>query len=109
MNSSRLGAILGLLAAATFGVSAPLAKLLLAELSPQLLAGLLYLGAGIGLSLFRLVRPRTREAPLARSDLPPPSRSRASPCSACIVGALPSKMATICSCCSLLPPAFSRT
>ena len=66
----RLGAILGLLAALSFGVSAPLAKLLLAEVPPQLLAGLLYLGAGLGLALYRLARPGTREAPLARSDLP---------------------------------------
>ncbi len=67
----RLGAVLGLLAALSFGVSAPLSKLLLAELSPQLLAGLLYLGAGAGLVLYRVVRPRTREAPLTRADLPP--------------------------------------
>lgn len=67
----RLGAVLGLLAAISFGVSAPLAKLLLADISPQLLAGLLYLGAGLGLALYRLARPHTREAPLARADLPP--------------------------------------
>ena len=67
----RLGALLGLLAALSFGISAPLAKLLLAEVSPQLLAGLLYLGAGLGLALYRLVRPATREAPLTRADLPP--------------------------------------
>ncbi|HEY0133056.1 MAG TPA: EamA family transporter [Nannocystis sp.] len=67
----RLGPVLGLLAALSFGVSAPLAKLLLAEVSPQLLAGLLYLGAGAGLLLYRLVRPGTREAPLTRADLPP--------------------------------------
>ncbi len=66
----RLGAILGLLAALSFGISAPLAKLLLAEVSPQLLAGLLYLGAGVGLALYRLARPRTREAALTRADLP---------------------------------------
>ncbi len=66
----RLGAILGLLAALSFGISAPLAKLLLAEVSPQLLAGLLYLGAGVGLALYRLARPRTREAALTRPDLP---------------------------------------
>lgn len=71
LHSQRLGAVLGLLAALSFGVSAPLAKLLLAEVSPQLLAGLLYLGAGLGLGLYRLVRPNTREAPLARADLPP--------------------------------------
>ncbi len=67
----RLGAVLGLLAALSFGVSAPLAKLLLADISPQLLAGLLYLGAGLGLALYRLARPDTREAPLTRADLPP--------------------------------------
>lgn len=39
-----------LLAAALFGVSTPLAKLLLASASPWLLAGLLYLGSGLGLS-----------------------------------------------------------
>jgi drug/metabolite transporter (DMT)-like permease len=67
----RLGAVLGLLAAVCFGVSAPLAKLLLADVSPQLLAGLLYLGAGLGLGLYRLLRPSSSEAPLTRADLPP--------------------------------------
>lgn len=71
IGSQRLGALLGLLAAVSFGVSAPLAKLLLAEVSPQLLAGLLYLGAGLGLALYRLARPSTREAPLTRADGPP--------------------------------------
>ena len=63
------GAVLGLLAAALFGVSAPLAKLLLGELRPQLLAGLLYLGAGIGLSIFRVVRPNKIEFLIQRSDV----------------------------------------
>ena len=71
MAPQRLGAVLGLLAAVSFGVSAPLAKLLLAEVSPQLLAGLLYLGAGIGLGVYRLTRSGTREAALTRADLPP--------------------------------------
>ncbi len=67
----RLGALLGLLAALSFGISAPLAKLLLAEVSAQLLAGLLYLGAGLGLTFYKMVRPATREAPLTRADVPP--------------------------------------
>jgi drug/metabolite transporter (DMT)-like permease len=66
----RLGALLGLLAAVSFGVSAPLARLLLADITPRLLAGLLYLGAGVGLAIYRLARPTTREAPLTRADLP---------------------------------------
>ena len=67
----RLGALLGLLAALSFGISAPLAKLLLAEVPAQLLAGLLYLGAGLGLTVLKVVRPGTREAPLTRGDGPP--------------------------------------
>jgi hypothetical protein len=38
-------------AALLFGASTPLAKMLLGETSPWLLAGLLYLGSGIGLAL----------------------------------------------------------
>lgn len=68
---SRQGAVLGLLAAALFAVSAPLAKVLLGELRPQLLAGLLYMGAGIGLSIFRVVRPNKVESPIQRSDVLP--------------------------------------
>lgn len=70
LSSQQFGAVLGLLAAVSFGVRAPLAKLLLADLSPQLLAGLLYLGAGVALALYRLARPATREVPLTRADLP---------------------------------------
>lgn len=64
------GAALGLLAAALFGVSAPLAKRLLGEVTPQVLAGLLYLGAGLALTLYRSLRPATTEAPLEGRDLP---------------------------------------
>jgi drug/metabolite transporter (DMT)-like permease len=64
------GALLGLGAAVSFGLSAPLAKLLLGEVSPVLLAGLLYLGAAAGLWLAHLIRPQTEEARLQRSDLP---------------------------------------
>ncbi|MFD1624933.1 DMT family transporter [Azospirillum griseum] len=45
-----------LLAALLFGVSTPLAKLLIADLSPWMLAGVLYLGSGLGLAAFRLAR-----------------------------------------------------
>src|SRR3954465_1937094 len=42
-----------LLAALLFGAGTPLAKLLLVEADPWLLAALLYLGSGIGLALMR--------------------------------------------------------
>lgn len=45
-----------LLAAALFGASTPIAKQLVGSLSPILLAGLLYLGSGVGLAAIRLVR-----------------------------------------------------
>lgn len=45
-----------ILAAVLFGVSTPMAKLLVDDLSPWMLAGLLYLGSGTGLGLARLVR-----------------------------------------------------
>ena len=44
------GIIYALVAAALFGTSTPLAKLLLGELPPIALAGLLYLGSGVRLS-----------------------------------------------------------
>ena len=43
-------------AAALFGASTPLAKWLAGEIPPVLLAGLLYLGSGLGLTLARVVR-----------------------------------------------------
>src|ERR671932_1891821 len=45
------GVGLALVAAVLFGASAPFAKLLLRGAAPQLLAGLLYLGSGVGLTL----------------------------------------------------------
>lgn len=66
----RSPAITAALAAALlFGVSTPLAKQLLREASPLLLAGLLYLGSGIGLSAARLLRDRGWRTPaLARTE-----------------------------------------
>ena len=52
-----------LTAALLFGASTPLAKALLRDTSPMLLAGLLYLGSGIGLGVGRLFRDRGWRAP----------------------------------------------
>lgn len=71
----RAGPSYALLAAALFGASTPVAKLLLGEISPLLLAGLLYAGSGLALSAWLwgngLVRRggAGREATLKRSDL----------------------------------------
>ncbi len=59
-----------LLAALLFGAGTPLAKLMLGGVGPWMLAGLLYLGSGLGLGLYRLLRRAPRVRP-ARADLPP--------------------------------------
>jgi drug/metabolite transporter (DMT)-like permease len=60
-----------LAAAALFGASTPLAKFLGIAMSPVLLAGLLYLGSGVGLLTVRLVRDRGWQRPgLARGEWP---------------------------------------
>ena len=69
-SNSLRGALLGLLAAASFGLSAPLAKLLLGAMGPTLLAGLLYAGAALALWILRVLRPTSREAGIQRADLP---------------------------------------
>ncbi len=53
---TSLGPSLAMLAALLFGLSTPLAKLLLLDVSPWMLAGVLYLGSGLGLGLFRGLR-----------------------------------------------------
>lgn len=71
MNDSRRGVLLGFAAAVSFGVSAPLAKQLLDEMPPQLLAGVLYLGACVALLVARALRGRTAaESQLHRTDVP---------------------------------------
>jgi drug/metabolite transporter (DMT)-like permease len=69
------GVVFALAAAVFFGASTPLAKALLGTVDPVLLAGLFYLGAGIGLTLwwrlrFWLSTSGSREAPLMRADFP---------------------------------------
>jgi drug/metabolite transporter (DMT)-like permease len=64
-----------ILAAILFGASTPFSKLLLGQIHPFLLAGLLYLGSGIGLSLWIglrrfIVSTERQEARLQRHDLP---------------------------------------
>ena len=58
MQSTRWhsGVIAALGSAFLFGAGTPLAKWLLEQVSPWMLAGLLYLGSGIGLGIYRLLR-----------------------------------------------------
>lgn len=54
----RPGVAAALTAAALFGASTPAAKILLGSVSPWTLAGILYLGSGLGLLLYRLISKR---------------------------------------------------
>lgn len=68
MNQSVIHA---LLAAVLFGASMPLAKWLSGDVSPLLLAGLLYLGSGVGLVSARLIRDRCwKPSGLIRTEWP---------------------------------------
>jgi drug/metabolite transporter (DMT)-like permease len=69
------GAPLAILSAALFGASTPFAKVLLGGgVEPWLLAGLLYLGSGVGLGIVAVARRTVgrapAETPLGRCDLP---------------------------------------
>jgi drug/metabolite transporter (DMT)-like permease len=53
MNKNLLYAVL---AAILFGLSTPFSKLLASEITPVLLAGVLYIGSGIGLFIIKMIR-----------------------------------------------------
>jgi drug/metabolite transporter (DMT)-like permease len=63
------GAIPALASAALFGAAMPLSKLLLGSSDPWLLAGLLYLGSGLGLGAYRVIVRSPRPSLAGRSWL----------------------------------------
>src|SRR5512142_249763 len=69
MSQRVRGAVFGLGAAVLFGLSAPVAKRLLGNVHPVLLAGLLYAGAAVGLWLHRAFASPSPEARLRRDDV----------------------------------------
>ena len=74
MKTKNAAASLAVLAAALYAINVPISKLLLQHISTILMAGLLYLGAGIGMLVFayarnRLSRARKQE-PLTKKELP---------------------------------------
>ncbi|ABA53408.1 membrane protein [Burkholderia pseudomallei 1710b] len=62
MSARTNAAFTALLAAALFGATTPLAKTLLGSLTPFMVAGLFYLGSGVGLGAFMLMRRLARGA-----------------------------------------------
>lgn len=73
-SSNRNGILLAILAAALYAINSPFSKLLLDYVPSTLMAGLLYLGAGLGMGVIALIR-RVRKTkspaePFTRADLP---------------------------------------
>ena len=74
ISLARKGILLAVLAAALYALNSPLSKLLLAYMPSTLMAGFLYIGAGMGMGVIALIRrcrgvARTVER-FDRSDLP---------------------------------------
>jgi drug/metabolite transporter (DMT)-like permease len=63
------GQFLAILSAALFGISPVLCKMLIGDMSPALLAGLLYLGSGIGLQLLMFCQHRNAVRELGQISL----------------------------------------
>lgn len=74
MTSQKTAIFWAILAAGLYALNAPVSKLLLEEVPPTMMAALLYLGAGIGLAVVRLVQRMTgkgkKETPLTKKDMP---------------------------------------
>lgn len=73
-NQTKKGIALALLAAALYAINAPLSKVLLRDMPPTLMAGFLYIGAGLGMGILALVRKMqgtaVKEEKLTRQELP---------------------------------------
>lgn len=73
-QSSKFGIFLAILAASLYALNAPFSKLLLDYIPPTLMAGFLYIGAGLGMAaigLFRKLKSnKTSESKLTKAELP---------------------------------------
>lgn len=68
--SNTKAIIYALLAAAFYAINVPVSKLLLNQIGPTTMAALLYLGAGIGMSLLSVFDKTNKQEKLDRHDLP---------------------------------------
>lgn len=73
-HNTNKGIALAILAAALYAVNAPFSKLLLDDMPPRLMAGFLYIGAGLGMVIIAFVRKLRnecgKEEKLTKSELP---------------------------------------
>lgn len=73
-KSAKTGVFLAVLAASLYAVNAPFSKVLLSYMPSTLMAGFLYIGAGVGMGFIALIRKfrgtKQSEAGLTRAELP---------------------------------------
>lgn len=73
-SSSKTGIFLAVLAAALYAINSPLSKLLLSYMPSTLMAGFLYIGAGLGMGVIALVRRagkiKKSETKITKAELP---------------------------------------
>lgn len=66
--------LMAIVAAALYGISSPMSKLLLVEIPPALMAALLYLGAGLGMMMVNIIKVLSKkeqiEAKMTKKELP---------------------------------------
>jgi drug/metabolite transporter (DMT)-like permease len=74
MKTKPTAIFMAILAAALFGISSPISKLLLLEIPPALMAALLYLGAGFGMLAINIAKKLSKseqiEARMTRKEMP---------------------------------------
>lgn len=74
MKNTSKGIFLAILAAALYALNSPFSKLLLDYLPPTLMAGFLYLGAGLGMGVIAIIRKSSKEKQsengLEKAELP---------------------------------------
>lgn len=75
-KTNKTGILLAILAAALYAINSPFSKLLLESVPPTLMAGLLYVGAGLGMCVIALIRKlknkdgQKKEGRLSYKELP---------------------------------------
>ena len=62
-NAIKTGIFLAVLAAALYAINSPFSKLLLGYMPPTLMAGFLYIGAGLGMGVIALLRRLKKTSP----------------------------------------------
>jgi len=70
MKKNKKAIFYAVLAAALYAINAPVSKLLLTEIPSTMMAGLLYLGAGIGMFLTEKCSRHNKEQPLTKKEVP---------------------------------------